>query len=221
MSPLQVVSIAVLFVVWRCLLITLHEYGPTRSSRCLWVLRELGVPFETVEVDLAAGEHRGAAFRKLNPFGRVPVLVDGDTVITESVAICLYLADRYGEGRLVPPPGTPARAVHDQWLMFVVTELDAPLWRIRRNTVLLPEDQRVPGDVDRAGKDFKEAARVLQDTLVGRKFITGDKFSIADVVAVHTLFWSTWSDLLADLPGLQTYMEDHIMRESCPPALQG
>ena len=202
-------------------MITLYEYGPTRSARCLWVLRELDVPFETVEVDLAAGEHHGEAFRKLNPFGRVPALVDGDMVVCESVAICLYLADRYGEGRLVPAPGSPARAVHDQWLLFVVTELDAPLWRIRRNTVLLPEDQRVHGDVDRAVRDFKDAAVVLQDALAGRRFITGDEFTVADVVTVHTLFWSTWSDLLADLPGLQTYMEEHIMRESCPRALQG
>ena len=200
-------------------MITVYEYGPTRSARCLWVLRELGIPFATVEVDLSAGEHRGAAFCKLNPFGRVPVLVDGDTVITESVAICLYLADRYGEGRLVPAPGTPQRAVHDQWLLFVVTELDAPLWRIRRNTVLLPEDQRVPGDVHRAGEDFKAAARVLQDALASRRFLAGDEFTVTDIVAVHTLFWSTWSDLLADLPGLRTYMEAHLTRESCPPAL--
>ena len=61
---------------------------------------------------------------------------------------------------------------------------------------------------------------VLQDTLAGRRFIAGDEFSVADIVAVHTLFWATWSDLLDDLPGLRTYMEAHIARESCPPALR-
>ena len=202
-------------------MITLYEYGPTRSARCLWTLHELNTAFETVEVDLSTGEHLGAAFRKLNPFGRVPVLVDGETVITESAAICLYLADRYGEGRLIPPPGTPARAVHDQWLFFVVTELDAPLWRIRRNTVLLAEEERVPADVPRAGKDFRSAAGLLQDALAGRQFIAGDHFSVTDIITAHTLFWSTWNDLLVDLPGLQTYMEAHLARESCPPALRG
>ena len=79
----------------------------------------------------------------------------------------------------------------------------------------------MPGDVHRVGQDFKEAARVLQDALAGRRFIAVDEFTIADIVATHTLFWSTWSDLLVDLPGLRTYMEEHLTRESCPPALRG
>ena len=68
----------------------LYEFAPTRSIRVRWTLQELGVDFEAVTVDLLAGEHRSPAFLKINPAGKLPVLVDGDMVLTESVAIVLY-----------------------------------------------------------------------------------------------------------------------------------
>ena len=71
----------------------LYEFAPTRSIRVRWTLQELGVDFETITVDLLAGEHRSPAFLKINPAGKLPVLVDGDMVLTESVAIVLYLAE--------------------------------------------------------------------------------------------------------------------------------
>ena len=77
----------------------LYGFGPTRSLRALWSLRELGTDFEFVPVNLVAGEHRHPEFLALNPAGKVPVLVDGDTVIPESAAIILYLAEKYPEDR--------------------------------------------------------------------------------------------------------------------------
>ena len=79
----------------------LFEFAPTRSIRARWTLQELGVAFEAVTVDLLAGEHRGAAFLKINPAGKIPALIDGDTVVTESVAIALYLAEKYPERALI------------------------------------------------------------------------------------------------------------------------
>jgi glutathione S-transferase len=75
----------------------LFEFAPTRSIRARWTLQELGVDFESVVVNLLADEHHSAAFLRLNPAGRVPALVDGDVVLTESVAIVLYLAEKYPE----------------------------------------------------------------------------------------------------------------------------
>ncbi len=85
----------------------LYEFAPTRSIRVRWMLQELEVPFEAVNVNLKAGEHRGDAFRKINPAGKLPALVDGDLVITESVAIVLYLAEKYPDRG---HSGRPARA---------------------------------------------------------------------------------------------------------------
>src|SRR5690242_2651652 len=96
----------------------LHEFGPTRSARCRWVLQELGLPFESVVVRLDQGAHRAPGHLELNPYGRVPVLEDGDLVLTESVAICTWLADRHPERALIPAPGTVERGRHDQWLWF-------------------------------------------------------------------------------------------------------
>ena len=73
----------------------LYEFAPTRSIRVRWTLQELGVDFEAITVNLLAGEHRSPVFLKINPAGKLPVLVDGDVVLTESVAIVLYLAEKY------------------------------------------------------------------------------------------------------------------------------
>ena len=80
----------------------LYEFPPTRSIRPRWMLQELQVPFESVWVNLIKGEHRNREFLKLNPAGKVPVLVDGDLVLNESVAIVLYLAEKYPEKGFLP-----------------------------------------------------------------------------------------------------------------------
>jgi glutathione S-transferase len=80
----------------------LYGFGPTRSLRALWGLKELEADFEFVPVNLAAGDHRRPDFLRLNPAGKVPVLVDGDLVLTESAAIVMYLADKYPDKGLLP-----------------------------------------------------------------------------------------------------------------------
>jgi len=80
----------------------LYGFGPTRSLRALWGLRELDAEFEFVPVNLLKGEHKSPEFLRLNPAGKVPVLVDGDLVIAESAAIVLYLADKYRDKGLLP-----------------------------------------------------------------------------------------------------------------------
>src|ERR1041384_5259406 len=95
----------------------LYEFAPTRSIRVRWTLQELGVEFESVIINMTAGEHRRPEFLKINPAGKLPVLVDGDLVLTESVAIVLYLAEQFPEQRLMP--ATPReRAEAHRWLLF-------------------------------------------------------------------------------------------------------
>lgn len=201
-------------------MIKLYEYGPTRAARCLWTLRELGIDFESVEVDLTCGAHREDAYLAVNPMGRVPTLdVDGE-VITESLAICTWLADRFSEKGLIPPCGTLERAQHDRWMFFCATELDAPLWRIRRNTVLLPDERRVAEDVPLASDDFQAAAGVLEKELGPRSFLVGDRFTVADIAMTHTLFWSTWNGLLEGSQGLEAYMNRHLARPACPDVMR-
>jgi glutathione S-transferase len=196
----------------------LYEFGPTRSIRVRWTLQELGADFEPIRVNLVAGEHRRPEFLKINPAGKIPVLVDGDRVLTESVAIVLYLAEKYSHKGLLPA-GLNERADVNRWLMFAATELEQPLWRISRHTALYPEEQRLPGDVILASGEFKEMASVLEKHMQGRQFVAGDSVSVADFVMAYTLDWGNEYKLLDDCPQLLAYMKRMYARPHAPPRI--
>jgi glutathione S-transferase len=197
------------------LVMKLYEFAPTRSIRVRWTLQELGVPFEAVSVDLAAGEQRQNPFLALNPAGKVPVLEDGEMVLTESVAITLYLAEKHPEKGFVPE-GLRARAELARWLLFTVTEVEQPLWRITRHTVIYPEGRRVPGEIALARDDFLEMAKVLDQHMIDREYVVGDSVTIADFVLAYTLDWAQLLDLLADFPRLEGYMLRMYDRPAAP-----
>jgi len=146
----------------------LYEFAPTRSIRARWTLQELGVEFEAVTVDLPAGEQHSTEFLAINPAAKVPALVDGEVVLTESVAITVYLAEKYPEKGFLPADPC-ARAQVTRWLLFTATELEQPLWRITRHTRLYPEDKRLPAEIALAREDFTSMARVLDKHMEERE----------------------------------------------------
>jgi glutathione S-transferase len=198
--------------------IKLYEFGPTRSIRVRWTLQELGVDFEPIRVNLAAGENRHPEFLKLNPAGKIPVLVDGDMVLTESVAIVLYLAEKYSNKCLLPTDLTD-RAEVNRWLLFAATELEQPLWRIARHTALYPEEQRLPADVILASQEFKDMASVLERHMQGRQFVAGDSVTVADFVTAYTLDWANEYKLLDGCPQLLAYVKRMYARPHAPPRI--
>jgi glutathione S-transferase len=193
----------------------LYEFAPTRSIRVRWTLQELGVDFDPVPVNLVAGEHRRPEFLKINPAGKIPVLVDGDLTLTESVAIVLYLAEKYPDKGLVPAD-LSGRAEVNRWLLFAATELEQPLWRIARHTALYPEDQRLPGDVSIARQEFQAMAAVLEQHMRGRQFVVGERVTVTDFVTAYTLDWANEYRLLDELPNLRGYMERMYTRPNAP-----
>jgi glutathione S-transferase len=193
----------------------LYEFAPTRSIRVRWTLQELGVDFEAVTVNLAAGEHRRPEFLKINPAGRLPVLIDDDFVLTESVAIVLYLAEKYSHKGLLPID-LKQRAQVNRWLLFTATELEQPLWRIVRHTTLYPEHLRLTAEVSLARQDFTDMAAVMEEHMQTRKFIVGDTVTVADFVAACTLDWANEVQLLDDFPQLLDYMERMYTRPNAP-----
>jgi glutathione S-transferase len=195
--------------------VKLYEFGPTRSMRVRWTLQELGVEFEAVTVNMRAGEHRSAVFLKINPAGKLPVLVDGDLILTESVAIVLYLAEKYRDKGLIPTD-LGARAHFNQWLLFTATELEQPLWRIARHSNLYPPAKRLPAEVPLAREDFTTMARVLEQHLAGREFLIGSAATVADFVLAHTLDWANEIQLLNGLPQLQADMQRMYARPHAP-----
>lgn len=105
----------------------LHYYPSTAAMVPHIVLEELGVPYERVLVDRAAGEHKQPAYLRLNPNGLIPVLTDGDFVLYETAAIVLHLCDAHPQARLAPEPGTPERAGFYQWLMWLTNTVQATM----------------------------------------------------------------------------------------------
>jgi glutathione S-transferase len=193
----------------------LYEFAPTRSIRVRWTLQELGIDFDAIPVNLLAGEHRSPAFLKLNPAGKLPVLVDGDMVLTESIAIALYLAEKYRDKALIPAD-PQQRAQLMRWLLFTTTELEQPLWRIARHTALYPEDKRLPGELALAREDFVAMASIMEEHMRGRQYVVGNAATIGDFVLAYTLDWATMAKVLNGFPGLEAYVDHMYARPRAP-----
>ena len=168
----------------------LYGYRNGRTLRAVWALEEAGASYEYVEVDLFRGEAREPWFLELNPAGKVPVLVDGTQTIPESAAICLHVAEKYPAAALLPPVGTPERTQCYRWSSFVLTELDSALWTIAKHRFALPRDKRVEAVIDTAVWEWSCAAKVLAEGLAGQSYLAGHSFTVADILAGHTLLWA-------------------------------
>jgi glutathione S-transferase len=183
--------------------ITLYYAPNTRATRVAFLLEELGVPYERQTIDLAAGENKLPAHLAVHPHGLVPALRDGDTVVFETAAICLYLADRFPEGGLAPAPGSPARAAYYQWAVYSVATLEpalADIWLQKQR----PEGERDQAVLRSAGERFRESAAVLTAALKG-PYLLGEQFSAADVLIGSMLIWGGAMGLLEGEKHLAEY----------------
>lgn len=192
--------------------LTLYGYRSGRTLRVLWAMEEVAAEFKYVEVDLKRGEGRQPSFLSINPAGKVPVLIDGEQVITESAAICMHLADKYPASGLLPPAGTSARSACYESISIVITELDAPLWTIAKHRFALPKEKRVPAAIDTAIWEFCVAADVLAARLGTRYYLCGDSFTVADILAGHTLLWARSARISWTSPQLGMYLERLLQR---------
>ncbi|MCM2129509.1 glutathione S-transferase family protein [Larsenimonas rhizosphaerae] len=169
-------------------MIVLYGYPHSRSARVAWVLEELSLEYEYRMVDLKSGAGQQPEHLARHPDGKVPVLCDGDLTLFESAAICRYLAVRDGEHRLMPadPAG---QAVVDQWLSFITTELEQPLWTQAKHSFLLPEAQRRDDIIPVARWEFDKAMQALMRRFDGQGHVTG-ALSLADLFLAQTLAWA-------------------------------
>lgn len=190
----------------------LYGTPPTRAIRVQWLLNELGIDCEVIASNALAPD---AELLALNPAGKLPVLVDGDVVMTESAAIPLYLAEKFPEKGLIPS-GLADRAQMYRWIFFLVTEIEQPLWRIALNTAIYPEKDRVPADIENATRDCKKMVAVFEKHMAKRDFVAGNRLSVADFIAAYTLDWAGEANMLADAPQLRSYMENMYARPTAP-----
>ncbi len=154
----------------------------SRAFRVMWMLEELGQAY-----DVIPAAPRSDEAKKFNPSGKVPALLDGEEVLTDSVAIMQYLADKHG--RMTAPAGTPARARQDAMTLWLVDEFDAILWAAAKHSFVFPEEQRVPQIKDSLKAEFARAAGKLEEMIKG-DFLMGDDMTVPDILAVHCINWS-------------------------------
>ena len=177
--------------------ITLYHSPGSRAFIPYWLLEELGVPFGVEIVSIAKGDQKGAAYLEINPSGKVPALTDGESVITETPAIGIYLADRYGYGSLAPKIEDPRRGAYLRWMVYSQTVLD-PVARLHAQKLDLP------GGATGFGT-FDGMARVLDDQLSKGSFLVGEDFTAADVVLGGTLSVLMHQGKLPESPALIDY----------------
>ncbi len=154
-----------------------------RVFRVVWVLEELGVPY----IHEIARTHSEGMYA-VNPLGQAPALRDGDAVLTDSLAISHYLADR--ACALTYPAGTVERAVMDARINFVLTEMEAPIWLMARHGFVLPEEARKPGMREVAEADFARAEAKFTRLLGDAEFFGGQVFTLADIFAADMARWA-------------------------------
>lgn len=159
--------------------------GTSRTMRPHWALTELGLPYTCNAVGSRSAPTTSEEFTKLHPGQKIPLLQDGDVTIFDSTAIILYLADRYGDGNLLPSAGTPERGLVYQWCFHTMTELDAHTLYVNfkhggRLSKIYGES---PVAVKTAVAGFAKQIQVAGTTLAdGRPFLLGEQFTIADIV---------------------------------------
>lgn len=155
----------------------------SRGIRVVWMLEELGEQYV-----LRRAKPGSAEARALNPTGRVPILRDGDLVLTDSAAICVYLGERFAD-RGLAARSLAERAAMDAWMHFIQSELEAPMWNKLKHRLLLPEHLRV--DVGQwVAWEFARDAAALAQRLGENTFAMGDRFTAVDVVLGHVLQWA-------------------------------
>lgn len=162
---------------------TLIGLPRTRAFRVLWMLEELGLDYE---IDPAAPRSNEA--KAYNPSGKVPVLKTGDDLIIDSVAILQYLADKHG--KLTYPAGSIARAQQDSWTQFAMDDIESPLWFNAKNSFILPEELRSETAQKACRYDFDRALKVLETRLGTNTFVTGDEFTVPDILMGHCANWA-------------------------------
>ena len=173
-------------------MITIWGGATARTLRPHWMLHELGVDYEPKLIGSRTGETQDDAFVKLNVKEKIPVLVDGDLVLTESAAIVTYLGDTYGaESGLVPKPYTTERAKYNEWSSYIQMELDAhTLYVVRKHRDLANLYGDAPAAVDAAIEGFTKQLRFAKQTLDDSAYLLGDAFTAADLLLTTCLTWA-------------------------------
>lgn len=185
--------------------VTLYHSPNTRSSATLALLEELAAPYELHVLNMKAGEQRQAAYLAVNPMGKVPAITHGDALITEQVAIFLYLADLFPQAHLAPPIGDRLRGPYLRWLVFYAACFEPAVTDRALKRDPPPISMSPYGDYD-------SVIGTIVAQLSRGPYMLGERFSAADVLWGAAMTWMTQFNLVENLPVLATYVERYNAR---------
>ena len=191
----------------------LQIYGNPRSRamRCLWMLEEMGEPYQLIEKSIRTDELQSAEYLRLNPNARIPTLVDGDLVLWESMAINLNLAQKY-EGPM-HSVGPTVLGLAAQWSFWAMLELEGLLLELLNHRAVLPEFARDPSYAERDELLLRRPLGVLNNSLRGRDHLAGGNFTVADLNVASILAWGKMARLdLSAHPDVARWLDSCLTR---------
>lgn len=180
--------------------LTLYHNPKSRSAGARVLLEALGVPYAVKFIDLAAGQNRTPEFLALNPLGKLPTLVHGDAVVTEQVAITIYLADRFPAAKLAPAFDDPQRGPYLRWLAFYAACFEPALM-----DHAFKREPLEPGTSP--FRDYDTVIETLETRLSRGDYLLGDTLTAADLLWGTALRWTTEFGIVPKLPAFTAYME--------------
>lgn len=183
-------------------MITLHHLNYSRSFRVLWLLEELGTPYELVAYQRDANFRAPPTLRAIHPLGKAPVIQDDALTLAESSAILAYIDSRYGNGRFSPPANTPAAAEHDEWLQYVESSAAFPIMMALIGGKMggLPE-----GLAAFTQPEVAKALDYIAASVAQHRFLMGDEPMLADIQMSYLLASAQSAGLLGAYPAIAAY----------------
>jgi glutathione S-transferase len=183
-------------------------YNPqSRAVISKWMLDECGANYEIVPIDFTKLEHKTPGFLKINPAGKLPALVDGDSKIFEGAAICLYLGDKFPEANLAPKIGAPERGRYLSLMVYSTSQLEPAMGDALLGVTHLPQ---------RGWTDFGTARNVIEGELGEGPYLFGDWFTAADVMIGSMFIWRRMFGGPPDRPKLEAYVDRLLVRPAAP-----
>ena len=176
-----------------------YTHPMSRGRIVRWMLEEIGRPYRTEVLDYGTSM-KSADYLAINPMGKVPAIVHDGTVVTETAAICAYLADAFPQAGLAPAPGSALRGTYYRWLFFGAGPLEAAATNKALGVAVPPERRGMVGY-----GSIEEVTRILEAAVDGRSFLVGDRFSAADVYVGSHIAWGMMFGTLEKRPAFERY----------------
>ena len=183
-------------------------YSPRACSlACHIALEESGLPFEARAVRIRAGEHQSAAYKAVNPWGKIPALAIGEEVLTETHAILTYIAGAAPAAKLLPPEGTLARARAHEWMNFLSSTVHIGFRPLFRPNLLLDDPAMVPRLRATGIPILRDTVVEVDRRLAGRQWALGEHYSVCDPYLLVFYIWTQREDVVGSMPELPNYRE--------------